>query len=413
MQNATWFNALQAAFFRWGWLLVAILPLSQLGGRALYTALVGIYASWGLPGLWSRRDRLDRATTLLYLALLGVMLLGIPGSVDPAGGLRIWVQFAAQTSTLLLMQIALRESPAHPDRLFGAVALFGGITLVGLYLLLPHFWLGWSGQPFVPSMQLQEDNLPFLLPFLLGWLWWHGDRHWRYGAMAGVTAAVLGYVVIAEGRAALLGFMVGLTVFCWLGLGWRLRWVVPSVVLVLAVGIAANTGPFHKAELDPDHPLDAFTTGRSILWRQALEHPPARPWLGVGIGNGRHATEVLSFKIGSGPIQVRHLHNFLMDAWYETGILGVGLLATLIGVVLGRLAWNWRRLSSEDRQRAGILLAAALALVTAGMLSFSYTSRQLACYFFVCLGGLIYFSQPHDTRAVTFPVTGHTIPGRN
>lgn len=411
MRIATLRETLQAAFFQWGWLLVAVLPLTQLGGRTLYTVLVSVYVLWGLPGLWSRRDRLDRATTLLYLTLLGVTLLGIPGSVDPAGGYRVWAQFAVQTSTLLLMQAALRESPIQPDRLFDAMALFGGITLVGLYLLLPYYWLGWSGQPFDPSTQLREDNLPFLLVFLLGWLQRHGDRRRSHGAMAGVTATVLGYIVISEGRAALLGMIAGLAVFCWSVLGWRLRRVVPAVVLVLVVGIAANTGAFHKVEQASHHSLDSFTTGRSILWRQALAHPPARSWLGVGIGNGHHATEVLSFEIGGARMQVKHLHNFLMDAWYETGMLGVGLLVVLIGIVLGRLARVWQRLSAGDRQRAGVLLAAAVALITAGMLSFSYTSRQLACYLFVCLGGLSGIGRTRDGQA-TPPADDHKDPDK-
>ena len=44
MQIATLRETLQAAFFQWGWLLVAVLPLAQLGGRTLYTVLVSLYA---------------------------------------------------------------------------------------------------------------------------------------------------------------------------------------------------------------------------------------------------------------------------------------------------------------------------------------------------------------------------------
>lgn len=96
--------------------------------------------------------------------------------------------------------------------------------------------------------------------------------------------------------------------------------------------------------------------------------------------------------MGGDRIQVKHLHNFLMDAWYETGLLGVGVLVLLIGLVFARLGCAWRRLSAEDRQRAGVLLAAALAIITAGLLSFGYTSRYFACYGFACLGGLSYFA---------------------
>lgn len=382
-------DRLQTAFWQWGWLLPTTLPMAQIGGRALYTVLISLYALWGLPCLWQRRDRLDRVTTALYLALLGVMLIGIPGSVDPESGLRGWAQFAVQTSTLLLIQAALRDSPANLDRLLKALAWFGALTLIGLYLLLPYHGLELSGRPFDPSSQLREDNLPFLLPFLLYWLWQQRGSRQPLAAMAGVTVAVMAYVVLAEGRAALLGLMAGLMVFGWLVLDWRLRRIAPLAALALIASIAVHIEPFQKAALDPDRPLDAFTTGRSILWRQALAQPPARPWLGVGIGNEAHATAVLSFVIGGQPVQVKHLHNFLLDAWYETGLLGVGLWLGLIGTVFIRLIRPWRRLSTVDRQRAGVLLAAALALMTAGLFSFSHTSRQIACYLLLVLSGLI------------------------
>lgn len=404
MKPTTLHSRLQDAFFQRGWLLPTLLPLTQLGGRALFNVVAGLYALWGLLSLWSRRERLDRTITLLYLTLLGVFLLGIPRSLDPQAGLRLWGEMAGQSLTLLLMHIALQESSASIDRLLRLMAWCGGITLAGLYLLLPYYALGGSGQPFDPSSQLQEDNLPFLLPFILGWIWRQGSGCWRYGAMAAVTAAALGYVALAEGRAALLGLIVGLTVFCGAVLGWRLRWIALLMIGVLAVGIVVNTSPFRKAEIDPEHPLDAFTSGRTILWRQALQHPPDRMWLGVGIGNGFHAREVLSFQMGGERVQVKHLHNVLLDVWYETGLLGLGALLALLGAVFGRLAWVWRRLSVGDRQRAGVLLAAAFALMAAGLLSFSYTSRYFACYFFACLGGLSYFA--------TRPASADTDPDR-
>lgn len=410
MSITRWHDALREAFFRQGWLLLAVLPLTQIGGRALFNLVAGLYVVWGLLSLWGRRDRLDRSTILLYLALLGVALAGVPGSVDPVGGFRVWIQFAAQTSTLLLVQVALRESPENIDRLLAAMALFGGIALASLYLLLPYYWFEWSGQPFNPLTQLQEDNLPLLLPFLLGWIWRYGDRRWRYGAMLGVTAAALGYVAISEGRAALFGLIVGLAGFCWAVLAWRPRWVALLAVWVLAVGIAANIGPFLKAELDLEHPLDAFTAGRTIVWRHALEHPPARPWLGVGIANASHSQELLRFELSGAQVQIKHFHNFLIDAWYETGILGVGLLLALVGTVFVRLARIWRRLPVDDRQRAGILLAAALSIIAAALLSFSYTSRQFACYLFACLGGLIHFGRPRAGAAS--PANADTDPDK-
>lgn len=132
--------------------------------------------------------------------------------------------------------------------------------------------------------------------------------------------------------------ILALAVFAKLVLAWRWRWIAALATLVLIVAIGIHSGPFRKVDLDPEQPLDAFTAGRTALWRQALEHPPKRLWLGVGLGNGRYATEILHFELGGVHTQVQHLHNFLMDVWYETGILGAGSLLALIGAVFWRLS---------------------------------------------------------------------------
>ena len=392
MTFAALHQRVESAFFQHGWLLPALLPLAELGGRGLYNTLVSLYGVWGLLGLWSRRQRLDPVVTLFYLLVLGVFLAGIPGAMSAGESMRLWPGFLASSLSLLLVQAALWESPDALDRLLRAVALVGVSVLIGLYGLALYYRLGFAGRPFDPGLQLQEDNLPFLLPFLLAWIWWRDENiRRRYGGMAAAVAIVLAYVALSEGRAALLGLLVGLIVFGKLVLGWRWRWIAALAAAVLAAAIVLNPGPFRKMNLDPARPLDAFTAGRTALWRQALAHPPQRPWLGVGLGNGHRAAEILSFELNGQKIQVHHLHNFLLEAWYETGILGVGALLGLIGAVFGRLAWRWERLSLQDRQRAGVLLAAASGIMGSALLSFSYTSRHFA-YLFLCLGALSYLT---------------------
>jgi O-antigen ligase len=58
----------------------------------------------------------------------------------------------------------------------------------------------------------------------------------------------------------------------------------------------------------------------------------------VGIANASHSQELLRFELSGVQVQIKHFHNFLIDAWYETGILGVGLLLALVGTVFVRLA---------------------------------------------------------------------------
>lgn len=384
---------MQQTFFRQGWLLAAFLPITQLGGRGLFNTLVNFYAVWGLLSLWGYRQRLDQRTTLLYLLVLGVFLVGIPGALHPQEGFKAWLGFLAPSLTVLLVQAALWEAADALDRLLSSLALSGGLLLAGLYLLLPYYGFELSSVSFDPDAQLREDDLPFLLPFLLAWIWRRSESRWRYGAMLGVTGAILAYIVLSEGRAALLAALVALAVFAKTVLTWRWRSIMTLTIVVLVVAISIHAAPFRKTSLDPEHPLDAFTAGRTALWRQALSHPPERFWLGVGLGNGRYASEVLRFQLGELQLQVRHLHNFLMDAWYETGLLGVTTLTMLITAVFWRVARRWSDWSVRDRQRAGVLLAAALAILGSAMLSFSYTSRHFT-YLFISLGALIYLSNP-------------------
>lgn len=378
-------------FLTWGWLLIAVLPLTQLGGRALFNVLASVYGLWGLLSLWGYTQRLDVSTTLLYLAMLVIFFVGIPIAVDPTEGLKVWAGFLAPSLAMLMVQVALWEPANTPDRLLNSIALFGSLTLAGLSITLCYYGFELSGQPFDPRNQLREDELPFLLPFLLSWFWWRYVGSRRYWGMVGAAAAVLAYIVISGGRAAFFGAVIALLIFGKILLGWRLRWLSVLGIGVLAIIIVTDPGLFRRSDLDPQHPLNAFTSGRSALWRQALEHPPERPWLGVGLGNGRYATETLSFELGGVQKRVQHLHNFVLDAWYETGILGVGSLLALIAVVFWRLARQWAYLGRRDQERAGVLLAAALAILGTAMLSFSYTSRHFS-YLFACLGGLIYLS---------------------
>jgi len=88
-------------------------------------------------------------------------------------------------------------------------------------------------------------------------------------------------------------------------------------------------------------------------------------------------------------LTVKHLHNFLFDAWFETGVLGLSAFLALIGTVLVHAIRLWPQLDAGHRRIAAAALAGVSALLAAGLFSFSYTSRQFALYLYLLFAVLL------------------------
>lgn len=239
---------------------------------------------------------------------------------------------------------------------------------------------------------MKEDNLPFVFPFLALWLWWRLPQRWRVWGIAAAALAVLAYLLAAKGRAALLGWLVATLATALLV--WRLPWrgALVGLLALILLALLFSGEALLQGALDQEGlwaRLDAFTSLRTQLWRQALTHPPENLWIGVGIGNAQHVAEVMT--IGDGA-RMRGLHNFLFDVWYETGLLGLTALCALIGYVYLRVYRAWPTMPAERRPLTGTFMAASLGVLATALLSFSYTSRYFAPHLFLCLGVLVYLS---------------------
>lgn len=372
-------NRLTLAFMQWGWLTPAFLPLAQVLGRGMFNTLSALYFLWALAALPALRAPLGRAVRepffLIYALMLVIWALSLTMAIDPTKGLETLARYIQFSLTGLFTLLVLRSGPERPAQLVHALALGAVFTLAVLYVQLPYYVWGTS---FNPTLQLREDNLPWLLPLLLAGLVASPRARWL---AAGLALAVGFYIVLSQGRAALAAFVVALAAFAALGLGLRKRTLAVTIILVLAVGIFASDRFFRDIEhLSLDFAtLDIFTSGRATIWYQAWHMPPENPWLGVGIGNVSLYHAVLQIN----DLTVKHLHNFLFDAWFETGWLGLTALIGLIGIVYVHLARNWHHLDAPTRRIAAAAIAASLAILVAGLFSFSYTSRQFALYLYL------------------------------
>lgn len=378
-------DRIQMGFYRFGWLIPAYLPLMEVMGRAWFNVVGVFYLLWAAASLPGRLPA-ARPCVVVYGLMLAAFGLSVGSALDIGRALEKYVLYAASSTVFLFTLMALDRVDRGLERLLHALAVCAG--LVGLYLFVHLGFLLFGSKPFHPSMQLKEDNLPWLFCLFALALYRRDDDKWRAAWMSVAFLAVLAYVLLSQGRAALLGWIVA-CMLLWYFHAPRYRHyllLLPVFLLIAAMLFSANF--FRGAQIGEGlmEVLDRFTTGRSVLWRQALQYPPENLWTGTGMGNVELHAQVVTI----GEETVRHLHNFIFDAWFETGFLG--LAALLAWLACGVYA-GWRLASmgaGEDARIAAALLAAVFAILAAGLFSFSYTSRPFAVYLPMLFAALVW-----------------------
>jgi O-antigen ligase len=395
---------IERAFFHWGWLTPALLPLAQVAGRAVFNIVGGVFVLWALCSLRGQKVELRRDIVLPYAVLLGAYLLSVGFAGDPIEGLDEWIKFLVYSANFIVVYAVLQLVPNGVERLISAFAAGALALIIVLYAMLAVRY----GEPgFNPNLHMREDNLPFLMPFLLYGI---AARNWGTRAARCVLIGVaylsmVAYIILSEGRAALFAIVIALLACVWLLGGLRRPAAIAVVVLTLAAGVAGILSKFapHLAEGAPlIERIDRVTSKRTALWRQALQSPPDNLLVGVGMGN-LSDEPVLSVPLSNGSVStVKHLHNFLFDAWYETGIIGLAALLFWLGMWLVQGYKVWRNGTAMLRMQAGVLLSGSLGIVAGALLSYSYLSKPFALYLPIFFAALAFLASPR-------PAAGHSI----
>lgn len=383
---------LQKAFFSWGWLTPAVLPIAQVLGRAVFSILIVLYFLWGTLSLYGQQQKIERSVLGLFSALLLAFLMSVPGAEDLARAWHKWLKFLVYSMCFMFTLVALQQEEGNFERLCRAFALAGVGLLAVLYLHLGYVL--WTSAEFIPAQQLKEDDLPFLLPFLLYGLLRVEKR--EYHAVLGgiLLLSALFYVVLSEGRTALLALLVALILYGVLVMRWHLGKVLLSAILTATVLVTVASTTFTHVESAANggetwiETLDRVSSGRTVLWRQAFIYPPESVVTGAGMGNARYAEKALTLDEGE---QVRHFHNLFIDAWYETGLFGLVAMMAWLVFVLARAWSDWQNSAAEDRDQLGLLLSSSFAILTAAQLGPSYASSLVSVYLMVLFAALTVF----------------------
>lgn len=383
-----WLARARPAFLRYGWLLPALFPLALIAGRGAFHSLFYLYIFWALlasPGLPAPRTA-RRTLALLLLPLL-CYLPGVLMAADLARALELWSTAMLYTCVAAITACLLAQSPERLEQWLKAMALGALLALLAAWLRLgKHLALN---PDFVPRLDLRSVDLAFCLPLLLVGLGAHWAGPWRWlnqrWLVFGAMLALSLYVIVADERSVMVATGMAWFGLCvmvfrpqWMRRGLRLLAGCVALALCALLLIGLSSEALFAG-------LDATSSLRLSLWRQALTHPPADLLFGVGMGNVQHASAVVLEHQS-----VRHLHNIWLDAWFDTGFVGLlGLLAMLTGF-FALTARAWPALSVAQRRLAGLLLSAALAVLAQSQFSISYASREFGMYALTSLAVLMH-----------------------
>lgn len=375
------FYVIRKSFGDYGWLLPALLPLVNFIGRAPTNILLGVYFAWGCFYLLKATGNIERKWLILFLSVIVAFGAGIFGAEDQALALKKW----AHTSTrmaIFMFTLAVLNSENLAEKIRQILHLFGLCSCVILLLLYLQFaWLI-RDPAFNPTFALKEDYLPFLFSF--GFFWIKNARvHFvlKVACLFLFSGLLIYYIVLSNGRSALLGLVAGVVTYALWVEKWRPTKLVAGAVFlsVILVGVVGSSWFLKAASFDGSFRkvLDSFSSGRTELWVNALKEYQVPGLTGVGMGNVMYVEEAVTFREVD---KVKGLHNFLLNVWFETGLIGIFCYLIFLGACFRTWIRSVGQLNAKDQAKLGVFGSASVAVMVSGFFSLSYMSLQLAFF---------------------------------
>jgi teichuronic acid biosynthesis protein TuaE len=382
-------DTIKQKFYAYGWLMPALLPLTEVIGRAVYNFVFYVYFIWAFLALayWPRLKRLHWMIYFGMLVAFALSVLLMPTGAEQMHSLEKFVKYVMHTWVFFITLKALESDTSKLEQLFNAIAKIAIITIA---LILVK--LGWaklsnlnSGVTFDVFEIFGRNTLPWLVPIILSTSLLKMKSMSEAWGNALLVLGVILFETYVQARTALLSVLVGSGFYFLLRFRFKLMAMLSLLALLAVLIFSLNPNLYRGANLQDGvwGYLDKFTTGRSILWRQAIETPPPSIWFGVGFSNVDGKSNVTYIKHDTGIEKVKHLHNMFLDCWYETGL--VGLITFLFWLVyhFNMLRKILQSTNQYLRAKGVTLLSSCMSLLTFGMLSQGHSSNFLSIYLFL------------------------------
>jgi O-antigen ligase len=366
-------------------------PIPLTLDRILWLVLLGQCVVWRKFG-WAASKPFGTCDAVFAL-FLGVLALGALGLGSEPGNTRAISKLVFFFIMPAGIYWAARQARLSPRAVVGLLA---SLTVFGAYLALTAIGERYDARwmvfpPYILSPEYPEflgrARGPLLSPIgngilfgtcsAAGLLVWTRLGRWGKAAMMPVVLLMLGGAYLTLTRSVWMGVGLGLVLVASLctPAAWRKALVAGSLLAALLV---AATQWENLLSFKRDKALSAEEMAESaklrpilatVAWKMFLE----RPLWGCGLGRyGEASKEFFSDRSTDLPLEKARpfvQHNVLLALLTETGLIGMGLFAVLLGL-WARDAWRlWRspQDTREHRQLGLLFLAAEANYLVNGM----------------------------------------------
>ncbi len=407
--------------------------LGLLSGRGSFAAVlvIGILATMASPHRAETWKLFRRATaTPPVMLAAGVLVAWLPATVlsySPwesvqvmgrmiifvALGIWVYAYFARWTAALDLLVKALFVGLA-----FGvAPAILGIVTFPDVMVLI-------KGRPATSPADAVLMVKGFtsaaivLMPFVL-WGGWRLSGPWRSRSLV-LVAALFALAVVAGSRAGMAGAIgaLGIALVACLTRRDSRAWA-GGLLVVLALAVAGIflylTGHGYAGSVPEDVlyvPVWLVDSHRQVIWEYVLDLAAQRPWFGWGI----NTINLIPILPGNSPVAYgvpvlpSHPHNWLLEVFAETGI--VGGLPMLFAVIV-QFVIMLRRYRANGKPEILAALSASAAFWISGLFNFSFWSAWWQVSYILFLALLYAATPPEESCHVSGVDLGLRVGGKS
>jgi len=374
---------------------ISLGPLNHLPTTLLELLFFALLLSWLATHKYSEaRHNLEPWGSGLLLLFVG-SVIGVLIAPDTLSALGIWRAYFLEPILFLIIFVETVKDAKMRRNVIGALGI--AVMIIGVLAIIQKFTGWWIPNPIWAAAETRRVTafygFPngiglFVAPIVVLMTAWaisttrkviefhhtHLPLFAGWSAFLGVLA-----VLFAVSEGALIGLAAGLLV---LGLIIRPLRKVTLVVVIAVCLMTALYPPLRTYASDMISMRDDSWGVRKIVWAESVDMLSDRPIWGAGIDGYQQALEPYH--------QAKHIeifkypHNFLLNFWSETGIIGLAgfflLLAAFFRVTVELAA------TRPKEWLPVALIAAMMTLLMHGMVDVPYFKNDLAMLFFVLIG---------------------------